>query len=252
MSKPKFDAILPCRVTGTRLYGKPLQLIDIENKITILEYLVKYIKTSDYIEDIILAIANRKGNDGFVDLAEKNGWKYMFGDEIDVLGRMLKAAEQFGTDVIFRGSTESPFLYHHNLDRLYKIHVEEGYDLSKFSELPEGSGYSLNSTEALRISHERGTSRHRSELINSYIYDHQEDFRIYIEDSKERLRRPEVRITVDYPEDLVFCRKVYQALKGDTKLIEISDIIKFWDDNPQIRKPMEEIGIDWGHGRLWK
>ena len=44
MKEKKCDAILPVRVTGTRLYGKPLQLLDIENRVTILEYLVKYEK----------------------------------------------------------------------------------------------------------------------------------------------------------------------------------------------------------------
>lgn len=252
MTKLKFDAILSVRVTSTRLYGKPLQLIDIKNKITILEYLVKYIKTSNYVEDIILAIANSKGNEIFAELAQKNDWKYMFGDEVDVLDRMIQAANQFGSEVILRGSTESPFLYYRNIDFLYQMHVEGKYDLSKVSNLPEGTGYSLNNTEALKICHKKGASRHRSELVNSYIYDNRDDFKILLKEPENELKRPEVRITVDYPEDLVFCRQVYNALKGNEKLIEIKDIIEFWDKNPIIRKPMEEIGIDWGHGRLWK
>jgi spore coat polysaccharide biosynthesis protein SpsF len=250
--KMKFDAILAVRNTGTRLYGKPLQLLDIENGTTILEYLVKYMKKSDSLQDIILAIADSKGNEIFADLAEKNGWKYMFGDEKDVLGRMLDAADEFGTDVILRGSTESPFLYYQGLDELFQAHVAGGYDLSKYSALPEGTGYSLNNTEALRICHKQGEDRHRSELVNSYMFDNQEDFNIQTIKPVDALRRPEVRVTVDYPEDLVFCRQVYQALKEDEKLIEIADIIDFWDKYPQIRKPMEEIGIDWGHGRLWE
>jgi spore coat polysaccharide biosynthesis protein SpsF len=252
MKEKKCDAILPVRVTGTRLYGKPLQLLDIENRVTILEYLVKYIKESNLIQDICLAIADSKANYVFADLAEEKGWEYIFGDEIDVLGRMLKAADKIGTDIIFRGSTESPFLFNEDLDHLIEKHIEGDYDLSKYSALPEGSSYSLNSILALKISHEKGTSRHRSELINSYIYDFQDQFKIYVEDPPEKLKRSEVRITVDYPEDLVFCRIVYKALDGYNKLIKISDIVDFWDKNPDIRKPMEEIGIDWGHGRLWK
>ena len=252
MKNYKFDAILPVRVTGTRLFGKPLQLIDIENKVTILEYLVKYLNDSNLIQDICLAIADSKTNYVFADLAEEKGWQYVFGDEIDVLGRMLKAADKIGSDIIFRGSTESPFLYNENLDELIVKHIDGEYDLSKYSDLPEGSGYSLNSTSALKLSHEKGSSRHRSELVNSYIYDFQDQFKIYVEKPPEKLRRSEVRITVDYPEDLVFCRIVYKELEGDKKLISISNIIDFWDRNPEIRKPMEEIGIDWGHGRLWK
>jgi spore coat polysaccharide biosynthesis protein SpsF len=248
----KFDAILPVRNTGTRLYGKPVQLLDIENGVTILEYLVQYLEKSDSLQDIILAIADSKGNEIFADLAEKNGWKYMFGDEKDVLGRMVSAANQFSSDVIFRGSTESPFLHYQGLDNLFQAHVTGKYDLSKFSNLPEGAGYSLNNAEALRVCHKEGEDRHRSELVNSYMFDNQSDFKIQTIKPEESLCRPEVRVTVDYPEDLVFCRQVYQALGGKEKMVEIRDIIAFWDKYPTVRKPVEEIGIDWGHGRLWE
>jgi hypothetical protein len=30
----------------------------------------------------------------------------------------------------------------------------------------------------------------------------------------------------------------------------VEQIISFWDNNPNIRKPVENIGIDWGTGRL--
>lgn len=251
MKRPTFDAMLACRNTGTRLYGKPLQLLDLENKITILEHLVKYIKTSKYINSICLAIADEKENYGFADLAEKNGWRYVYGDPIDVLGRILKAVNKFDTDIVFRDSTENPFLYSDYIDKLYEQHAEKDCDYSMFSDLPEGSSFSLIKAEALRISHKKGASRHRSELITSYIFDNKEDFKLNIQKPDGNLRRPEVRITVDYPEDLVFCRKVYRDLKGNENLIKISDIIDYWDINEELRRPLENIGIDWGHGRLW-
>lgn len=252
MTKQKLDAVLACRVTGTRLYGKPMQLLDIEKRITILEYLVKYIQQSKHMDSIYLAIAEGKENYGLVELAEKNGWPYVFGDAVDVLGRILKAVDKFGTDIVFRITTDCPFLYFERIDELYEMHIEGGFDLSKFSHLPEGAGFSLNNAETLRTCHLKGTSRHRSELVNSYIFDNQDEFRIHTLKPEEKLRRPEVRITVDYPEDLVFCRRVYRDLRGNESLIRIADIIDYWDRNEELRKPMEEIGIDWGHGRLWE
>ena len=252
MTEPKFDAILACRVNGTRLYGKPMQLLDIENKITILEYLVKQIQQSKHINSIYLAIAEGKENYGLAELAEKNGWPYVFGDTVDVLGRMLKAVDKFNTDVVFRITTDCPFLYFEGIDELYEMHMEGDFDLSKFSHLPEGAGFSLNNADALRTCHRKGASRHRSELVNSYIFDNQDEFKINTLKPEGKLCRPEVRITVDYPDDLVFCRRVYHDLKGNENLIKIPDIIDYWDKNDELRKPMEEIGIDWGHGRLWE
>ena len=94
----KLDAILACRVGGTRLYGKPLQFLDIKNRVTILEYLVRYIKQVKHVDSICLAIAEGKQNYGFAELAERHGWNYVFGSEEDMLGRIIKAAKKYDTD----------------------------------------------------------------------------------------------------------------------------------------------------------
>lgn len=250
MTEKKFDAILACRVGGTRLYGKPLQLLDIDSKVTILEYLVEYIKQIKNIDTICLAIADGKANYGFAELAEKHGWSYVFGQEEDMLGRIIKAADQLGTEIAFLDSTESPFLYYDKVDELFEQQVREAINLSSVSELPDGASPSLVDIESLRISHQHAQQRNK-ELVTSYIFDHQGDFKINMLRPEEKLRRSDIRITVDYPEDLVFCRRVYQDLRGRDRLIKLTDIIDYWDADQQRRRPVEEIGVDWGHGRIW-
>lgn len=250
MTEKKFDAILACRVGGTRLYGKPLQLLDIDSKVTILEYLVEYIKQIKNIDTICLAIADGKANYGFAELAEKHGWSYVFGQEEDMLGRIIKAADQLGTEIAFLDSTESPFLYYDKVDELFEQQVREAINLSSVSELPDGASPSLVDIESLRISHQHAQQRNK-ELVTSYIFDHQGDFKINMLRPEEKLRRSDIRITVDYPEDLVFCRRVYQDLRGRDRLIKLTDIIDYWDADQQRRRSVEEIGVDWGHGRIW-
>ena len=250
--KQRIDAILACRVSSTRLYGKPLQYIDMENRITILEYLVSYLREAKTIGRIILAAPDNDENYVFKEIAKRNTWEIFFGDEKDMLGRILGAANQYGTDVIIQGSTESPFMFNTGIDDIIRQHVEGDYDYSQVVNLPEGSAYAIFKTDALAISHRNGDDRHRSELVSSYIFDNQNDFKILQIQPENYLRRSEVRITVDYPEDLIFCRQVFKALSKANNLIRIEDIVKFWDDNPELRKPLETIGIDWGHGRIWE
>ena len=47
-------AVLPCRAYSTRLFAKPLQLV---GDYSILELLIKQLKKSKEINDIVLAIA---------------------------------------------------------------------------------------------------------------------------------------------------------------------------------------------------
>ena len=245
------DAILACRVQGGRLYGKPLQHL-VDGGITVIECLLEYLKKIKSIRHIILAISNEPENEGFVRLAEKYDLPFVKGDQKDVLGRMLRATELFGTEYIFRTTSECPFVLYEYADALIEEFMAGDYDRGSVDDSPEGTGFELIRTEALRISHAKGEDRHRSELVTSYMFDNQEKFRFLNRQLPHHLRRPEVRLTVDYAEDLIFCQQVYRALHRENDLIKVETIIDFWDNHPDLRRPLEEIGIDWGHGRLWK
>ncbi len=106
--KPFVVAILACRVDSSRLYAKPLQKI---GKRTILELLLSQLQKSKLIDECILAISENEGNEKFIEFAKQNSIKYILGDDIDVQGRIIKAAELTNTDIIFRVTTENPFIY---------------------------------------------------------------------------------------------------------------------------------------------
>ena len=58
----KLVAILACRNGGSRLYAKPLQNLGSKKQITVIEYLIKSLKKFEIIEDIGLAISEKKEN----------------------------------------------------------------------------------------------------------------------------------------------------------------------------------------------
>ncbi len=248
MSK-NIDAILACRVQGSRLYGKPLQSL-IPGGTTIIESLIEYLQEIRSLRKIVLAISKGDENYGFIRLSEKLSLPHVIGDEHDVLQRILDAAKQEGSERIFRITTEGPFVIYEYADALIQEFIEGGYDWASYTDVPEGTGFELITTKALQVSHNRGSARHRSELVTSYICEHQDEFKLLFKELPEHLRRPEVRLTVDYAEDLVFCQAVYHNLKKEGKLIPVDKIIEFWNQNPELRKPLEEIGLDWGTGRL--
>ena len=90
--------------------------------------------------------------------------------------------------------------------------------------------------EALKKSHHDGDRRHRSELVSLFIHENQDKFKIYTELPPEELRRPDVRITVDYPEDLVVCRAVYEHFKEFAPNIPLLNVVNFLDKNKQLIK----------------
>ena len=84
----KLVAALACRNTGSRLYGKPMQNLD--NGKTIIGELVNSIKTHKIVKKICLGIAKGPSNYSFKEYATQNSLSYIFGDEIDVLSRLVK------------------------------------------------------------------------------------------------------------------------------------------------------------------
>ena len=238
-------AILLCRANSTRLYAKPLQLVG--NK-TILEHLIAQIRLIPRIDEIILAISEGEENAVFASVAKRLGLNYVFGDETDGLGRMIKAAEFATADTVFRTTTENPFLYVDNINQLIETHMTQGADFTIFEKLPDGAGAQIIELSALKRSHQEGEDRHRSAWVSLYINENQDKFKVVKLLPPEQVRRSDIRLTVDYPEDLVVMRKIYEAFDGNMP-ISIASIIEFLDKHPEIKAV--NAGVDEGMGRIW-
>ena len=242
----KLVAALACRNQGARLYGKPLQNLDIEKGLSILEYMIDWLKTIPVVDEIVLGISEGSHNVCFVDVAKKKGVAHIIGDENDVLHRLIQCCEKgAGTDIL-RLTTESPFTYFEAIEGAWKKHVAENYDFSCLDNLPDGSGFELITHKTLKRSHDNGQRKHRSELCSLYIREHKSEFKIQYVEIPNALRRTDIRLTVDYPEDLVLCRAIYQRFKDKAPKIPLAEIIEFLDRNPQLNdivKPFVAEGL---------
>jgi spore coat polysaccharide biosynthesis protein SpsF (cytidylyltransferase family) len=58
---------------------------------------------------------------------------------------------------------------------------------------------------------------------------------------EDKWQRPDYRLTIDFPEDLIFFRKIIRHFGGDDKYIPYKDLISFLDVNPKLRKMVENI-----------
>ncbi len=246
----KVVATLACRVQSKRLYAKPLQLIDVASDVSILEYLVNFLKTCRGIDEIVLAISEGEENMPFKIMAKKLGLTYIVGDEIDVQGRLIKAVESLQGDTIYRVTTECPFIYMDNFKDVLDRHQQNKASLTVIEGLPEGVYYELIDVEDLKRAHDKGLEKHRSELCSLYMFENPKDFRIQkLTVDSPQLQRPDIRLTVDYPEDLIVVRELYKALKKEGQFVSIAEIIDYLDSHPKLNELNN--WIDRGKGRIW-
>ena len=227
-------AALACRAGGSRLYGKPLQHLDIGRKLTVLEYMLSWLKDETSVDGIVLGVSEGDENEPFHDIARRHGLVSIRGDQTDVLMRLIQCADAGrGTDVL-RLTTESPFTYFEAIQDAWQRHKDQKSDMTTVGRLPDGSSFELIRVEALRRSHDLGEARHRSELCSLYIREHLDEFRVDVIEPPADVRRPELRLTIDYPEDLVLCRAVYRAFKTRAPRIPLREIVVFVDAHPEL------------------
>jgi spore coat polysaccharide biosynthesis protein SpsF len=240
LKKNRIAAVLPCRIHSIRLLAKPLQLVE---NFTILELLIKQLKQSKHIDEIVLAISQSTGNDLFIEFAKKHKIKFVLGNELDVLGRLIKGVKNVNADILFRVTSENPYIYWEGIDNLIQNHLSGNYDLSFYKNLPIGASYELINLKSLEIAHKLGNAKHRSEYSTLYFFENPNKFSINPVLPKKSLQFPKIRLTVDTPEDLIVARIIHTRLGKKTNPIKLEKIIHFLNSNKKVLKLNSKIGL---------
>lgn len=231
----KVVAALACRNAGSRLFGKPLQRLDVSQEVTILDHIVSVLIGLPCIDEVVLAISEGQENDVFERCAEALKLKYVRGDERDVLKRLIDAAQLVGATDVFRVTSESPFLFVKGVAGAWENHRNHVNDATFLDDIVDGCGFEIIRLDALIKSHDEGTERHRSEMCTLYIRENPELFRIEKITPPANLVRKDLRLTVDNPEDLVVCRRVFAHFREQACLYEIGRIVEFLDERPDLK-----------------
>ena len=230
----KLVAALACRAHGTRLYGKPLQALDVTRQISVIDYMIEFVKSETTIADAVLGVAPGPENEAFHGVAARHGIRSIRGDEVDVLQRLILCGEAADATDVFRITTESPFIYFEPIPAAWSQHVANGNDVTALAGVPDGPGFEMIRLDALKQSHARGEARHRSELCTLYIREHRDQFRVETIEAPAPVNRMDLRLTIDYPEDLVLCRRVYEAFSDLAPRIPLERIVAFLDRRPDL------------------
>jgi len=229
--KIKVAAVLACRLESRRLYGKPMHLVGDR---PIIQHLIDRLRKISLLDHIVLAVSEGPGHNVFVEFAGQQHLSHVIGPEKDVLRRLLLAADSIKADVLLRVTTENPYIFWENLDDLIVRHVHNSADLTVTESLPLGAGAEIISLQALKNAHTHGEDRHRSELCSLFIAENPDIFSIQRIPAPEKLRHPEMRLTVDTPHDLILVRTLWQALHKENHLIAMEEIVQFLLDHPEI------------------
>ncbi len=192
-------------------------------------------RTEPAISDIVLGVADGEENARFHTLAASMGIAAVTGTEADVLGRIIACGKEGDATDVFRITPECPFINLEAVAEAWTRHQDADNDITTIGGLPDGPVFELMAMRALQTSWDEGGAKYRSEYVSMFIKDHRERFKIEVIEAPDALQRIELRLTVDYPEDLVLCRQVYAHFKAQAPRIPLEPIVAFLDAHPELK-----------------
>lgn len=240
-------AALACRNDGSRLFGKPLQ--QVSNGVTILDQIIAGIRTCPEIDGIVLGVSEGTVNEVFAGIARAHGIGHIVGDSRDVLARLIQCGRAAGATDVFRVTTECPWFAYDLVSEAWRRHLANGNDITVTDELPEGLNFEIYTMEALERAHFRGTDRDRSEFCSNYPRTHPEEFKAEVLLPAEALRRLDLRVTVDQPQDLILARAIAAELSRQMPRVMPHRIVEFLDRRMDLRtlvQPFVDPKPVWG------
>ena len=238
MKNQKIGVIIQARMGSTRLPGKILKTLF--NNETVLDVLIKRLKLSKQIDEIIIATTPKEENSVIIDKAKAHNISFFIGDENNVLKRYYDTAKQFKINLIVRITSDCPFTDPKIIDDMIHFYLSSNYDYIRNvdgkTNFPIGVDVEIFSFKILEKIYQLAESEEEKEHVTKYILNHPEQYSIFSYNDRSIKLIYNLRLTVDYEEDLLVCRKVFKKLRENNKSIDFSlyDVINIVENNPEI------------------
>ena len=226
----KAAIFIPVRTKSTRLPNKAL--LEIKGK-PVIEHLIDRVKLARLPNLIVLCTTKNPEDKILVDIARKNDIGYFQGSEHDILDRYLKAALRYEVDFIVNADGDDIFCDPEYIDKVIELFVKTGADFIKCEGLPFGAAPGGIRVEALEKACQLKEETDTETGWNRYFTDSGFFWVEYLK-AEEEVNHPEIRMTLDYPEDYQFFTEVFERLNQSEKIFTLKEILTLLRNNPHI------------------
>ncbi len=217
------------RDKATRLPGKIY--LDLGGQPAI-ERLIERVTEAREVDLVVLTTSTHPDDRKLLATAARCGIESFAGSETDKLDRYLRAAERFGVDFAAVVDGDDLFCEPTYIDRIVRERRDSGGDYIVVDGLPLGATAFGIAIDALRrvceLKQESDTEVWGAYFTRPGLF----DVRLLAPEPEDR--RPDLRMTLDYPEDYEFFRTVYEALLPERPTPSLRAIIQFCDAHPDV------------------
>jgi glutamate-1-semialdehyde 2,1-aminomutase len=224
-------AILQARVSSSRLPNKVMKTII--NK-PMLELQIERIKRAQLVNKLIVATSVNGDDDPLEGLCRRLGVGCFRGSLEDVLDRFHRAAAEYTPKYVVRLTGDCPLVDPEIIDYVIKYCIRGEYDYASNTlepTYPDGLDVEVFKYAALETACREANLPSEREHVTPFIYNNLKHFNIGSIKAEKNLSH--MRWTVDENEDLVFVKKIYEALYETKPEFNKDDILSIIEKNPE-------------------
>lgn len=197
-------------------------------------HLIRRLRLAQRPDTVVMCTSTNPQDDALEDIAAQEGIDCFRGSEDDVLDRLMNACRAFGIDLISSCTADNPFIDPGYIDRLLEYHIEQGNDYTRIDGLPFGTFTYAVSYPALVKACEIKAAED-TEVWGGY-FTQTGLFRTgVLKVADPAVRRPDLRLTVDTPEDFELITRIFDQLYEEGAVFPLEDIVALMDSRPDLR-----------------
>jgi len=210
-----FDIIIQCRFFSSRLKGKILYEFD---KSSFLDFLLKNIKKTKGIRNVIIAVPSDKFTNVFKLIAKKNKVNFFYSNNVkenDVLKRYYLCAKRFKSHNIIRVTSDCPFINPVIIGQMIDFYKKNKLNFltnNRPRYLPHGFDCEIIGRALLNTMNKKAKTLYDREHVMPWIYKN-----IFTKKNNLKIINKNfsnIRLTLDHEDDYIKFKKNIDLLKN--------------------------------------
>ena len=211
--RPRVVASIEARMSASRLPGKVL--MDVAGA-PALERLVRRLTRAETLDGVVLATTVNPADDALAAWAKNRRLPCYRGSEDDVLDRVVETHRMMGSEVIVEICGDTPLLDPKVIDQAVNRFLEgDVHVVSNTARLtwPRGIDAQVFRFDDLDTIARTQNDPAVREHVSLYFYENPDKFRIHHLTAPAEETAPDIRLQLDYAEDLDLIRSIYARLE---------------------------------------
>jgi spore coat polysaccharide biosynthesis protein SpsF len=254
MAFPRIVTVIQARKGSSRLPGKVMLPLAGE---PLLVRMVQRVTAAKLAGKVVVATTQEEKDDEIETLCKDYGFECFRGHSTDLLDRHYQAGKMYGAGAVVKIPSDCPLIDPAVIDRVIQYYLDHQTELDFVSNLhpatyPDGNDVEVMSWGTIEKAWQEAKKDFEREHTTPYIWENPDKFRIANLAWETGLDYSmSHRLTIDYPEDYEFIRRVYNELYERNPVFSLEDILGLLQQKPEIYEINSKFaGVNWYRNHL--